>query len=365
MELENSVAKFLLENERRCKEINHVKQVFKDQFDSIKKTRVRTIEQRDSFIDKLNLKSAENENLKAQIQDKVFVITTSKNYLRKLKGKEIVDITTQTPSAYTIVPDMFKLDLEPLDHRLLQNREAHIDYLKYTQEQADILQGIVEQAKAKQPLDNALDFSCYPDCSLVSGLQMFETYDREPLSAHELCKLDAKADIGIFVGYALAKKAFRIYNRKTQKIIETIHVSFDELTTLASEQFSSGPGLHSLTPATFSTRLGSNSVSQQPCIPLIRDNWDPTAPNAMVLADSPVSTSIDQDPPSPSIPSTQEQEHSLIISQGFEELPKTLTFHDDPLHELPHGDSTSQGSSNVRQIHTLFELFGRWPKDHA
>nr|GEW87042.1 hypothetical protein [Tanacetum cinerariifolium] len=26
-----------------------------------------------------------------------------------------------------------------------------------------------------------------PDCSLVSGLQMFETYDREPLSTHELC----------------------------------------------------------------------------------------------------------------------------------------------------------------------------------
>nr|GEW34414.1 integrase, catalytic region, zinc finger, CCHC-type, peptidase aspartic, catalytic [Tanacetum cinerariifolium] len=33
-------------------------------------------------------------------------------------------------------------------------------YLKYTQEQADILWGIVKQAKAKQPLDNALDFAC-------------------------------------------------------------------------------------------------------------------------------------------------------------------------------------------------------------
>ncbi|GKD01311.1 hypothetical protein Tco_1171585 [Tanacetum coccineum] len=55
---------------------------------------------------------------------------------------------------------MFKLYLDPLAHRLLQNREAHIDYLKYTQEQADILQGIVKQAKAKQPLDNALDFAC-------------------------------------------------------------------------------------------------------------------------------------------------------------------------------------------------------------
>ncbi|GJT55016.1 retrovirus-related pol polyprotein from transposon TNT 1-94 [Tanacetum coccineum] len=160
VELENSVAKLLSENERLCKEINHVKQVFKDQFDSIKKTRVRTKEQSDSLIDKLNLKSAENEDLKAQIQDKVFVITSLKNDLRKLKGKEIVDIAAQIPSANTIVPGMFKLDLEPLAPRLLQNKEAHIDYLKYTQEQADILREIVEQAKAKQPLDDELDLAC-------------------------------------------------------------------------------------------------------------------------------------------------------------------------------------------------------------
>ncbi|GJT98755.1 hypothetical protein Tco_1094273 [Tanacetum coccineum] len=61
MELENSVAKLLSENERLCNEINHVKQVFKEQFDSIKKTCVRSKEQSDSLIDKVNLKSVENE----------------------------------------------------------------------------------------------------------------------------------------------------------------------------------------------------------------------------------------------------------------------------------------------------------------
>ncbi|GJZ86916.1 hypothetical protein Tco_0658526 [Tanacetum coccineum] len=40
------------------------------------------------------------------------------------------------------------------------------------------------------------------------------------------------------------------------------------------------------------------------------------APIAEVLADSPVLTSIDQDALSTSIPSSQEPEHSLIISQG-------------------------------------------------
>ncbi|GJV28830.1 hypothetical protein Tco_1385278 [Tanacetum coccineum] len=122
VELENSMAKLLLENKRLCNEINHVKQ---------------------------------NEDLKAQIQDKVFVITSLKNDLRKLKRKEIVDI-----SVHTIVPGMFKLDVEPLAPRLLQNREMHIAYLKYTQEQADFLRGIVKQAKEKQPLDKELDFAC-------------------------------------------------------------------------------------------------------------------------------------------------------------------------------------------------------------
>ncbi|GKF30685.1 hypothetical protein Tco_0100483 [Tanacetum coccineum] len=149
-------------------------------------------------------------------------------------------------------------------------------------------------------------------------------------------------------------------------------MTFTELTIMASKQFSSGHGLHSMTPATSSSGLVSNPVSQQPCILPKRDNWDrlfqpmfdeyfnpplivvtpvqdAAAPKAVVLADSPVSTSIDQDAPSTSIPLTQEQEHYPTISQSFEESPKTPTFRDDPLHESLHEESTSQGSSsNVR-----------------
>ncbi|GJX90192.1 hypothetical protein Tco_0343518, partial [Tanacetum coccineum] len=73
--------------------------------------------------------------------------------------KNVLDNATTITNTTTIALGMFKLDLDPLAPRLLKNRDAHIDYLKYTQEQADILQGIVEQAKAKQPLDNALDFA--------------------------------------------------------------------------------------------------------------------------------------------------------------------------------------------------------------
>ncbi|GJS78976.1 retrovirus-related pol polyprotein from transposon TNT 1-94 [Tanacetum coccineum] len=84
-----------------------------------------------------------------------------------------------------------------------------------------------------------------PDLSYlhVFGALCYPTNDSENLG-----KLQPKADIGIFIGYAPTKKAFRIYNRRTRRIIETIHVDFDELTAMASEHSSSGPALHEMTP---------------------------------------------------------------------------------------------------------------------
>ncbi|GKF81823.1 hypothetical protein Tco_0240425, partial [Tanacetum coccineum] len=57
---------------------------------------------------------------------------------------------------------------------------------------------------------------------------------------------------------------------------------------------------------------------------------------AMVLADSHVSTFIDQDDPSSSTPSTQEQEQYPNISQVLKNHQKTPIFRDDLLNESPH-----------------------------
>nr|GFC35540.1 retrovirus-related Pol polyprotein from transposon TNT 1-94 [Tanacetum cinerariifolium] len=79
-----------------------------------------------------------------------------------------------------------------------------------------------------------------PDLSFfhVFGALCYPTNDSENIG-----KLQQKDDIGIFIGYAPTKKAFCIYNRRTRRIVETIHVDFDELTEMASEQSSSGPAL--------------------------------------------------------------------------------------------------------------------------
>ncbi|GKB06590.1 hypothetical protein Tco_0834823 [Tanacetum coccineum] len=132
IELEHSVTKLLSENERLHKEIKNLKKIYKDQFDSIKKTLALFKEHDDSLIAQLNSKSMENVDLKRQIQDNFFVITSLNNDLRKLKGKKTVENVTQIPIATTIALGMFKIDLEPLAPMLLNNREAHIDYLKHT-----------------------------------------------------------------------------------------------------------------------------------------------------------------------------------------------------------------------------------------
>nr|GFA69713.1 retrovirus-related Pol polyprotein from transposon TNT 1-94 [Tanacetum cinerariifolium] len=94
-----------------------------------------------------------------------------------------------------------------------------------------------------------------PDLSFlhVFGTLCYPTNDSEYLG-----KLQPKADIGIFIGYAPTKKAFQIYNRRTRQIIETIHVDLDELTVMASKHSSLGPALHEMTPATISLGLVPN-----------------------------------------------------------------------------------------------------------
>nr|GEW20084.1 hypothetical protein [Tanacetum cinerariifolium] len=185
-----------------------------------------------------------------------------------------------------------------------------------------------------------------PDLSFfhVFGALCYPTNDSENLR-----KLQPKADIGIFIGYAPTNKAFRIYNRRTKRIVETIHVDFDELTVMASEQRSSGTALHEMTPATISSGLVQKSSSSTPFVPPLRNDWDllfqsmfdellnspPSvdhqaaqviAPIAEVIPQvqddstgSPSLTTIDQDAPSASKSHTTIEIQSSVIPQEVKE----------------------------------------------
>nr|GEU63077.1 pyruvate, phosphate dikinase regulatory protein, chloroplastic [Tanacetum cinerariifolium] len=66
IELEHSVAKLLSENELLHKEIEHLKRIYKDKFDSIKRTRACFKEHINSLIAQLDSTSMENADLKGR-----------------------------------------------------------------------------------------------------------------------------------------------------------------------------------------------------------------------------------------------------------------------------------------------------------
>nr|GFC54221.1 hypothetical protein [Tanacetum cinerariifolium] len=56
-----------------------------------------------------------------------------------------------------------------------------------------------------------------------------------------LDKMKEKGDECIFTGYSNQSRAYRVFNKRTRVIMESIHVNFDELPLMASDQLSSDP----------------------------------------------------------------------------------------------------------------------------
>nr|GEW30377.1 uncharacterized mitochondrial protein AtMg00810-like [Tanacetum cinerariifolium] len=136
---------------------------------------------------------------------------------------------------------------------------------------------------------------------------------------------------------------------RTIRIIETIHVNFDELTAMASEQSSLGPALHEMTPVTISSGLVPKPTSSTPFVTPSRNDWDmlfqplfdelltppPSvdhpaleviAPITEVvslkpakLIGSPSSTTVDQDAPSPSKSQSTSETQPPVIPNNVEE----------------------------------------------
>nr|GEX40175.1 hypothetical protein [Tanacetum cinerariifolium] len=445
IELDHKVTKLVAKNE-------HLKQTYKQLYDSIKSLCVRSKEQCDYLINKVNLKSAEVSDLNVSLQEKVLVITALKEQLNKLKGKVVI---IEAVSLNPIDPKLLKVDVKPLVLKLRTNRTAHTDYIRHTQEEADTLREIVESERLLSPLNTSLDYACkytrriqellmilqqtcpcltdlgtklvavtpknktkqirpteqitksgkttvttQPSANLDSNTPVLSSTGvilvssasgsmiatptivppREPIpivnstdipvvtlvytrktkavnkkvpnkmepnnswgssssnvpssliacrlkvpvshirkdngtefvnqtlrdyyeeaeavatacftqdrsiirlrhgkTPYELLhmrnwvKLQPKADIGIFIGYASTKKVFRIYNRQTRRIMETIHVDFDELTAMAFEQRSSGPALNEMTTGTISSGLVQTSSPSTSYVPPSRNDWD-------------------------------------------------------------------------------------------
>ncbi|GJW28289.1 retrovirus-related pol polyprotein from transposon TNT 1-94 [Tanacetum coccineum] len=159
--------------------------------------------------------------------------------------------------------------------------------------------------------------------------------------SEDLGKLQPTADIGIFVGYAPSRKGYRIYNKRTQRIMKTIHIQINELTEhMAPVQLSTGPAPTFLTPGQISSGLVPNPVPAAPYVPptnkeleiLFQPMFDeylepprverpvspaPAASVPVNSAGTPSSTIIDQDAPSPSHSPSSSALQSPSVHQGI------------------------------------------------
>ncbi|GJW25204.1 retrovirus-related pol polyprotein from transposon TNT 1-94 [Tanacetum coccineum] len=207
----------------------------------------------DMIKEKLSLKQkidSLKQNLSNQIKEKESLLQTFTVIKKRIQSKE----------------RMFKIDLDPLAPRLLKNREAHIEYLKHTQEQTDILQGIellvyvrdtcpnvyipsekliavtpmnkVKKVRFSEPLTSASNIQQVVQFSTrLSGLWMLLKYDRNRSQTHQLRSRDTnlytislddmlKTSLICLLSKALKTKSWLWHHRLS-------HLNFSTLNKLA------------------------------------------------------------------------------------------------------------------------------------
>ncbi|GJR65763.1 retrovirus-related pol polyprotein from transposon TNT 1-94 [Tanacetum coccineum] len=158
----------------------------------------------------------------------------------------------------------------------------------------------------------------------VFGALCYPTNDSEDLG-----KFQAKADIGIFVGYAPSRKGYRIFNKRTRRLMETIHVTFDEMhPTMAPVRMSSGPEPIIMTPGQLKSGLAPTDKELEMLFQPMFDEYveqsrvnepvpSATAVNAQVVPPgTSLSTTIAQDAPSTSASSSTSDMHHLVRHQA-------------------------------------------------
>nr|GEU44540.1 hypothetical protein [Tanacetum cinerariifolium] len=186
----------------------------------------------------------------------------------------------------------------------------------------------------------------------VFGALCYPTNDSKDLG-----KLQPTADTGIFIGYAPSRKGYRIYNKRTRRIMEKIHVQFDELT----EQ---------MAPVHLELEILFQPMFDGYLEPPRAERPVPPAQAAQAPVNSagtPSSTTIDQDAPTPSISPSSSALQSYSLHQGVTAEPNYIKDHtiapvdNNPFVNVfalePHSEASSSGDSIMQdEIHEFDRL---------
>nr|GEU32645.1 retrovirus-related Pol polyprotein from transposon TNT 1-94 [Tanacetum cinerariifolium] len=180
----------------------------------------------------------------------------------------------------------------------------------------------------------------------LTFFRVFGAHCYSTINSKDLEKLQPTADIRIFVGYAPSRKGYGIYNKRTRRIMETIHVQFDELTEpMALVHLSTGPTPIFLTSEQI-IQVSFNSTGT-PSFTTI----DPDAPSSSIL---PSSSALQ----SPSLHQGVAAESTLIednLVAPVDNTPFVNVFALEPSFDASsYGDVSSTESTYVSQ--TLHHL---------
>nr|GEZ39907.1 hypothetical protein [Tanacetum cinerariifolium] len=215
----------------------------------------------------------------------------------------------------------------------------------------------------------------------VFGALCYPKNDREDIG-----KLGAKGDIGFFIGYSADSYAYRVYNRRTKKIMETINVSFDELSAMAFEQCSSKLGLQSMTFGQIRSGLDLTYA------PLTITTQQPTEGELNLLFEAMYDDYIGGQPSSAqrTVPAAQahqdvdelnsQQQHaqqqedqaSILLETVTKNVPNVMidanTFVNPFATPSTKADESSSSQYvDLSNMHTFYQLYPhefQWTKDH-
>ncbi|GKE11897.1 retrovirus-related pol polyprotein from transposon TNT 1-94, partial [Tanacetum coccineum] len=177
----------------------------------------------------------------------------------------------------------------------------------------------------------------------VFGSLCYPTNDQDDLG-----KMKPKADIGVFIGYSETSRGFRIYNRRTKKIMETINVKFDELTAMASEHNCLEPELQ---------RFINHNSSAETMNTLSKEDLDNLFEHK---APTIVTTSNEQTYP---ISLTEADDFNQEDSSDFDGNSQFVSYN-PPRHEEIKSSTTALKPSNVQNFHQVQPSTHIWTKDH-
>ncbi|GJS96090.1 retrovirus-related pol polyprotein from transposon TNT 1-94 [Tanacetum coccineum] len=185
-------------------------------------------------------------------------------------------------------------------------------------------------------------------------------------------KLKAKGDIGVFVGYSKESTAFRIYNKRTRKIHESVDVNFDKISEMASKQFSLEPGLSNLNEMEKSSNPTVSQVSKtskKDLEELFHDFYDEYFDALKITKSltSNVETSNEEISPSEEVENTSSNTQSVSNNMvpNVNEASTSHNVFNERLEDAYFNASTTfHDPSNIHTFYQAYPHEKKWNKDH-